>query len=434
MVIPLKIERGKYRRLSTTECAVDEGGEEVLGLTQNHRPSARYNGTMAAQPRSSESTFRLDQLFRSDHLVTIRDFFAMSPELQLLVRHQVLQVFAIVDANVIQGELRWRLGSREKRDARSGLQEALDAGVLVLIAPNFLKVEIEKYLPAIAYETETTLPQAEEEWKTVQAKLHFYEPSSRLCDNRMADPKDLPYVNASAELGLPVYTRDKDLKRMGAPVLWVCIDAAWRDHARATSVTLGFTAGSTFSLTMGAEALRAAIKGMKGLYEAFRKQPVWLQIAVAGALAGIAIHPRSRAKILELWKRASMSAVNVKGPLLDAFLAVMKEIASAQSSAHRTKREIESILPPTKKVSALVHARRICIVAQSPISSDEIVRRMRSAGYVSRGKRPADYLRRVLRQSGEFIEVQDGTCQFRPRSMESPGSLPDSVVQQNAAI
>jgi hypothetical protein len=85
---------------------------------------------MGTQPLSSESTLRLDHLFRSDHLVTIRDFFAMSPELHLLIRNQVVQVFAIVDANVIQGELRWRLGRREKRDARSGLEEALDAGVL----------------------------------------------------------------------------------------------------------------------------------------------------------------------------------------------------------------------------------------------------------------------------------------------------------------
>jgi len=387
-------------------------------------------GTMGTQPLSSESTFHLDQFFRSDHLVAIRDFFAMSPELQLLVRHQVVQVFAIVDANVIQGELRWRLGRREKHDARSGLQEALDAGVLVLIAPNFLKVEIEKYLPAIAYDTETTLSEAGEEWKAVQGKLHFYEPSSRLCDNQVVDPKDLPYINASAEPGLPVYPRDRDFKQMGAPVLWVCIDTACRDHARATSVTLGFTAGSTFFLTIGAEALGAAIRGMKGLYEAFRKQPAWLQLAVAGALAAIIIHPRSRAKILELWKGVSKSAVNVRGPFLNAFLVVMKEIASAQSSAHRTKREIESVLPPTKKVSALVYARRICVVGEIPISSDEIVRRMRSAGYVSRGKRPKDYLRRVLRKSGEFIELPGGTWQFRAQSM---GSVPDSVVQQNAA-
>lgn len=173
---------------------------------------------------------------------------------------------------------------------------------------------------------------------------------------------------------------------------------------------------------------------MKSLYEAFRKQPAWLQLAVAGALAAIAIHPKSRAKILELWKGVSKSAVNVKGPLLEAFLAVMKEIATAQSIAHRTRREIESVLPATKKVSALVYARRICVIAESPISSDEIVRRMRSAGYVSRGKRPKDYLRRVLRQSGEFIELPDGTWQFRPRSIGSPGSLPGSVVQQNAAL
>ena len=71
--------------------------------------------TMGTQPLSSESNLRLDYLFRSDHLVTIRDFFAMSPELELLIRNQVVQVFAIVDANVIQGELRWRLGRREMR-------------------------------------------------------------------------------------------------------------------------------------------------------------------------------------------------------------------------------------------------------------------------------------------------------------------------------
>ena len=157
------------------------------------------------------------------------------------------------------------------------------------------------------------------------------------------------------------------------------------------------------------------------------ERPTWAAAALCFLIASYAAWLREREGV-------SISAVNVKGPLLDAFLAVMKEIASAQSSAHRTKREIESILPPTKKVSALVYARRICIVAESPISSDEIVRKMRSAGYVSRGKRPADYLRRVLRQSGEFIELWGGTWQFRPRSMGSPGSLSDSVVQQNAAI
>ena len=38
------------------------------------------------------------------------------------------------------------------------------------------------------------------------------------------DPRDLPYKNASDELGLPVYTRDSHLEKMGAPVLSLCID------------------------------------------------------------------------------------------------------------------------------------------------------------------------------------------------------------------
>jgi hypothetical protein len=129
----------------------------------------------------------------------------------------------------------------------------------------------------------------------------------------------------------------------------------------------------------------------------------------------------SRAKILELWKSIRQNATHLKEPLLDSFVALMKEIASAQSSANRTKRDIESALPPTTKASALVYARRVCVVAESPISSHEIVRRMRSAGYISPGKRPEDYLRRVLRESGEFIELTDGTWQFRARSTVSTG-------------
>lgn len=353
----------------------------------------------------------------------IREFFARSPELQLLIRHHVVQVFAIVDANVIQGELRWRLGRREKPEARSGLEEALDAGVFVLIAPNFLKVEIDKYLPTIAHETGRTPAEAQEEWNAVQRKLHFYEPSSRRCDQQEIDPKDVPYLNASVELGLPVYTRDKDFLRMGTPVLWACIDTACRDHARATSVTLGFTAGSTFSLTIGAEAFRAAIRGVNRLYLAFRKQPAWFQFAVAGTLAAIAIHPRSRAKIMEIWQSASKSASALKGPLLGAFLDVMKEVASAQATAHRTKREIESSLPMSKKTPALVYARRVCLVANTPISTAEIVRRMKSAGYVPRGGRPEDYLKRLLRENREFIRSPDGTWQFQPQRVSSEESI-----------
>ena len=367
---------------------------------------------MATQPIQSD-VLRLDLLFRSDTLPMLRPFLEMWPDLKHLVEHRVLQIRAIVDANVVQGELRWRLGSREKPQARSGLEEAIDAGVLVLIAPNFLRLEIEKYLPAIADRTGATLSEAEREWELFQAKLHFYQPSSQVIDGSVADPKDLPYKHASDELSLPVYTRDAHLQKMGAPVVWVCIDATCRDHARAMSVTLGFTVGSTYTVTIGVEALRAAVRGIKSLFDGFRRQPAWLQLAIAGALAAVVIHPRSRAKLLQVWNSACATARQVKGPMFEGFIILMQQVAAAQSDAAKTHRQIQAVLPPAKKATALVHARRICVVSAGPVPIEEIVRRMRNEGYASRTKDPEVYLRRVLRKSGQFIEVSPRMFELR---------------------
>lgn len=373
---------------------------------------------MATQPIQSD-VFRLDRVFRSDNLPTLRLFLEMWPDLKHLVELRALQIRAIVDANVVQGELRWRLGSRENPQARSGLEEAIDAGVLVLIAPDFLMIEIEKYLPAIAAQTGATLSQAEREWQLFQDKLRFYQPSSQVAHGVVADPKDLPYKHASDELSLPVYTRDAHLRKMGTPVVWVCIDATCRDHARAMSVTLGFTVGSTYTVTIGVEALRAAIRGIKGLFDGFRRQPAWLQLTIAGALAALVIHPRSRSKLLQVWNSACVTASQVKGPMFEGFVILMQQVAAAQSDAVKTHRRIQSVLPRVRKATAIVHARRICVVSAGPVPIKEIVRRMRNEGYVSRAKDPEGYLRRVLLKSGQFIEVAARGFELRDSSRDS---------------
>jgi hypothetical protein len=363
---------------------------------------------MSTQPLPSEPRFRLDHIFRSDNLVSIREFVAALPELQLLVEQQILQIRTIVDANIVQGELRWRVGSRRNPHARSGMEEAIDAGVLVLIAPNFLKSEIGKYLPKIARDANTSLSEVEQEWRLFQTKLHFYEPSSCTPDGFVVDPKDMPYKAASDELRLPVYTRDKDLTSMGAPVLWVCIDAACRDHARAASIALGFTMGFTGSVIVGVQALRAVLQTIKSLLDGFKQFPPWVQIFIAGALAAVLAHPKSRARLWQSLKSAYSSVCVAKGPLLDGLMVLVEQIACAQSETDRTRREIQSVLPPAEKAPALVLARRICVLSTGPLTIEEIAWRMRSAGYLSRAKNFGGYLRRVLRESGQFVEVSHG--------------------------
>ena len=367
---------------------------------------------MATQPIQSE-VFRLEHLFRSNILPSLRRLFDKSPELKSLVERRILQIRAVVDANVVQRELRWRLGFREKPEARSGLEEAIDAGVLVLIAPDFLKEEIEKYLPTIADESAATLTEAQREWEFFQSKLCFYQPLSQVVDGAAVDPKDLPYKYASEELALPVYTRDLHLVKMGAPVVWVCIDTACRDHARATSVKLGFTVGSTYTVTIGVEALRAAAQGIKSAFEGFRRLSPWLQFTIAAGIAALLIHPKSRGKLLQAWNSLTGFAQQAKGPVFEGLFLLMEQLAEAESDATRTLQEVEAALPPAKKGTAIVYLRRVCVLSKEPLALEEIVRRMRNEGYVSRGQRPETYVRQVMRKSEQFVEDSAGMWKLR---------------------
>jgi hypothetical protein len=374
---------------------------------------------MTMQSAPSGASVRLADIFQSDTLVVIREFFSKSPEMQRLA--EILRIYAIVDANRVHEELRWRLGRRKNPQARSGFEEVLDAGVLVLIAPDFLRVEIEEDLPEIAESTGSTLSEAEREWRLLQAKLHFYPMTLRPPASPVADLKDLPYKQASDELCLPVYTDDEHLQKMGSPILRVYVDAArrhhldtaCRDYARSTSITLGFTMGSTYSATIGIEAFRAACHGTRKLFQSLLRLPPWAQVAIGGALSVILLHPKSRAKLVEAWQSISTTVQEAKGPLLDTISAVMQELVVAQSSVVRTRRDIENLLPPASKPKAIVLARRVCAVSGEPISISEIARRMRREGYVPRGNDPEGYLRRVMRESGQFAEVSRGAWGLR---------------------
>ena len=371
---------------------------------------------MATQPIQGE-VFRLDRLFRSDILPSLRRFFDASPEMSHLVERRILQIRAIVDANVVQRELRWRLGFREKPDARSGLEEAIDAGVLVLIAPDFLKLEIEKYLLAIANQSGVTLADAQREWELFQAKLCFYRPLSHVTEGVVVDPKDLPYKYASDDLALPVYTRDRDLVKMGAPVVWVCIDTACRDHARATSVKLGFTVGSTYTVTIGVGALGEAARAIKSLFQGFRRLSPWLQFAIAGGIAAVLIHPKSRAKLLQAWNSLTGVARQAKGPVFQGLLLLMQQLAEAESDATRTLKEAQAALPPAMKGTAIVYVRRVCVLSNEPLAIEEIVRRMRNEGYVARGQRPEAYVGQLMRKSDQFVEVSAGLWKLRSQAV-----------------
>ena len=107
--------------------------------------------------------------------------------------------------------------------------------------------------------------------------------------------------------------------------------------------------------------------------------------------------------------RSFASTINgAKGSVLDGLLELLAEIGAAHALARQTQEQIHSSIPPIKKPTAIVCARRVCVLAEGPLSLAEIARRMRVEGYVPRSSHPESYLRRLLRESGQFVEMPDG--------------------------
>src|SRR4029077_650365 len=122
-----------------------------------------------------ERGITLERCFPSDALTGMRGLLESLPALVPMLQGLV-ELRLVIDANIVQQELRWRSATRRNSNARSGLQESMDAGVVVALAPEFLKSEIEDHLQDIASDAGVSVHRVAEHWRDFQSQLHFYEP------------------------------------------------------------------------------------------------------------------------------------------------------------------------------------------------------------------------------------------------------------------
>lgn len=341
------------------------------------------------------------QQIRSDSLLHLRGaaeaLLALSPMFRPL-----LQIRLVLDANIVQEELRWRLRRRVLPGARTALHEAIAAGVVVPFAPEFLETEIREHAAEIADQTDTSVADVFREWQKFRKLLHLYTPA---LDRRTAavDPDDLPYVHTCLELGASaVYSRDPHLRQMGVPVVWVQIDTALRDYARAAAIRVTVAISANFAAGVGVATAMAAYEMLKAALQALRRLPLVVQLAIALATVVAILHPRSRAALAEAWNRLR-NGVNVALPIVSALTAQWAEANQKEQIALNT---VHGVLPPQRKRSALSHARTVCALAKQPLPLAELERRIRAEGYISRSHAFAGYLRKIIRASGQFVEVK----------------------------
>jgi hypothetical protein len=353
----------------------------------------------------SQKRFRLGVLVPSDFLPQLLALAQSIPAFAPLFRDAV-RIGVVLDAQKVQQELRWRLGRREKSYARTGLHEAIASGVVVPFAPTFLDCEIEEHVVDIAEATRAGIGDVQREWQDFRKLLHFYSPkqSAQLGGPKAVDPDDLPYIAIANELGLPIYSEDRHYRQMQAPVISILIDETAQAYARSSSVRIGVTMGSTFTVTVSFEAMVAAFRGLKRLAGRFRNLHPGIQLAIISAVIAAVAHPKSQSKLASVWERTKRAAP----ALLSTIADIATQIAEAKQTEADASKRLQDSLPMRKRRSALMHARVVCVAARTPLSLAEIEKRIRADGYVSRARNFGLYLRRVLLASGQFQKLDTG--------------------------
>lgn len=359
----------------------------------------------------------LEEMLHSDLLPRLVALLNSFPNLKPLFP-KLLQLRLVVDANRVRGELYWRLKTRRNSANRSSLHEAIDAGVVVFFAPEHTKWEIEKHYEDMAIQTRSTVARVQQEWAHFQNSLRFYAPKMRPSPTQTyADIDDFPYLATWKELDAQaIYTTDPHLAAMGAPVVSVLIDTHLRDYARASTVQIAVGFGYSVSFVVGWEFLQVVYKLLERCLRAIRQLPPAVQIGLVAAGLICVAHPKSQAKLKRGWNALTSSeAVLALG---DAIVDFAVQATGAAEKAKANHQIVEAVLPLRQKRPLLMHARAVCTAAGAPLTLLEMERQIRLGGYMSRSQNFRQYLRRVLRGDGSFVEVKPG--EWRLSGTETP--------------
>lgn len=342
-------------------------------------------------------------------LLALEDF----PALQPLIGN-VLQFIVVLDASSANAEIRWRVRSRREPAARSSLHELIESGVVTAAAPFWLKTEIEEDLPEIACDLGVPLSTVLQEWALFEKLIRYIRLGSPVTtDPSCADTKDLPYIHTRDQIAADfIWTRDPHFLSTNPPNMAAGLDVTLRDYARDTSILVGVKIGSTFTIVCGYEIL---VEVCKGLIEGIRKIPPAIMLVVGLGIVGLLLHAKSRERLLA-WLREGHALWERISPEIFALSRnAIEELAATAQAAKNAEQTVRASIPssPRRRLSAVVVVRKVFLKAAEPLALPEIEKRVLDAGYTTRARNFARYLRTILRGNPEFAETSSGLWNLR---------------------
>jgi len=284
-------------------------------------------------------------VIKSDSLASLRSLFEAYP--QLAIFNQIFQLTVIVDANVIIADLIWLTKTRRKPGARTELQEVIAAETLIAIAPQWLEEEILENIPRISNKENIPEPKLYTIWQEYRKLIRFEsnEEYSYPLPDEVQDPDDLAYLVLQQKTGHPIYSKDSDLKNMGASLLPANVIMTLKDYSRSEAVELTFIMGYFGAFTMGIEIFKLAWNAIKSLFSAFATLPNWAKYLVAALLLITIIHPKTRDWFIQFIRDSSKQLSPAFKKLVEATGPMFEKYKNAEEKSDQSLSDLKKMMP-----------------------------------------------------------------------------------------
>lgn len=345
---------------------------------------------------------------RSDILESVRNLADLFPPFEQIIGSPI-RLRIIVDACIVNSDLRWLLGRRLNPDSRTNLQELIDAGTVTAYAPVCLESELAEHYPEISRDLDIPVEQVHQEWLSYKKRIKLYKPQSKLPGKvSISDNDDVDYGIAFFELAAnAVLTEDKGFQGSGIPIINKQIiinlrkysrDSAWHYSLHYSGAMLGVVAGS---------AIEEFIRYAPTLWSRIENIPKAIKIICLLAVLFVFIHPRLRSEVMLKLRLFFQDASGILACALDDFCVYYQKVTEKKEASDLALSKVNSAeLRPSAAVWR--HAFLILIERGKPITVDKLSSFILESGYVTKSKSFQKYVMQELRKKPYFVQLKDG--------------------------
>jgi predicted nucleic acid-binding protein len=253
----------------------------------------------------------------------------------------------VADSNAAIREVLFTSKYRRNESARTDLRESVESGVVRIIAPIELKVEMDRHIPNLALEKGIAEAKLRQEWQELQTYIEFREVvECRLPSFMVADPDDLPfvglYLGSSADA---VLTYDKHISLMGARSVKPDAIRFVRDFARSKAPEVTLRVGGVLIGGVAIGSLIALLRLVVSALRSFLKLPVEYQLLVVAGLVLAFAYPASRKAIFNSLSALTPALKIPANVVLEIVAELTVQFGEAQLELKAKQTILESTIP-----------------------------------------------------------------------------------------